>query len=115
MMTLMTDVGPYPYEGRTSYDSYHSHHRHRHFYASSAENEYLQSYANDRERDDQTIQRTASADSNSLASAGSVGSVHYRHDNLSRFVLLFKTTTNYFKKIRTFKFEKSREQKYQLR
>ncbi|XP_043286424.1 transcription factor SUM-1 isoform X2 [Venturia canescens] len=91
MMTLMTDIGPYPYEARASYDSYHhhhhhhhhNHHRHRHFYATNLENEYIQNYANERDanRDEQTMQRTASTDSNSLASVGS--SIHYRHDHLS--------------------------------
>ena len=90
----MTDVGPYPYEVRPSYDSYHTHnhnhnhhHRHRHFFGANEENEYVQSYANERKiiHDEPMIQRTESADSSSFTSAGSVGSVNYQHDHLSRF------------------------------
>ncbi|KAK0083732.1 hypothetical protein PV325_008307 [Microctonus aethiopoides] len=76
-MTLMTDVGAYPYESRPSYDSYHSHHsRHRHFYTNS-ETEYLQNYVSERE-EHQT--RTRSVDS-SVTSLESVASGHYSHDN----------------------------------
>lgn len=82
MMTLMTDVGAYPYESRPSYDSYHSHHsRHRHFYTNS-ETEYLQNYVSERE-EHQT--RTRSVDS-SVTSLESVASGHYSHDNHIRFV-----------------------------
>ncbi|XP_012288248.1 transcription factor SUM-1 [Orussus abietinus] len=82
MMTLMTDVGPYPYEpvSRSSYEGYHHHHHHhhhRHYYG--AETDYLQRYVSDRDRDEQT--RTASVDSN-LTSSGSLNSAHYQHDRL---------------------------------
>ncbi|XP_015586808.1 myogenic-determination protein [Cephus cinctus] len=77
MMTLMTDVGSYPYEAatRSSYESYHHHHHHRHFYTSDAE--YLQRYVSEREEHN----RTTSADG-SLVSASSASSVHYQHDHL---------------------------------
>lgn len=81
-MTLMTDVGAYPYETRPSYDGYHHHHhhhRHRHFYSNQEAN-YLQSYVTDR---DEHQTRTRSVDS-SVTSIESFASGHYRHDN-SRF------------------------------
>lgn len=80
MMTLMTDVGNYPYETRQACDTYHSHHhhRHRHFYTST-EAEYLPSYGGERDRDEQ--HRTTSADGNAT-SPESIASVHYRHDQM---------------------------------
>ncbi|XP_063986640.1 myogenic-determination protein [Diachasmimorpha longicaudata] len=79
MMTLMTDVGSYPYETRPSCDTYHSHHHHhRHFY-SSPEAEYFSSYGGERDREEQ--QRTTSADG-SAASPESIASGHYRHDQM---------------------------------
>ncbi|XP_034941717.1 myogenic-determination protein [Chelonus insularis] len=77
MMTLMTDVGVYPYEARLSYESYHPH-RHRHFY-SNTDTGYLQSYVSER---DEHPSRTRSVDS--VTSPESITSGHYRHDNLIR-------------------------------
>ncbi|XP_046742808.1 transcription factor SUM-1 isoform X1 [Diprion similis] len=76
MMTLMTDVGQYPYEAgtRSSYESYHHHRHHHHFYATTSDAEYLQRYSND--RDDHP--RATSADG-SLASAESNGSGRCYH------------------------------------
>lgn len=88
MMTLMTDVGQYPYEAgtRSSYDSYHHHHHHRHhhhFYATTPDSaEYLQRYTND--RDDNP--RATSADG-SLASAESAGSGRCYHRDPLRYLL----------------------------
>ncbi|XP_012263702.2 transcription factor SUM-1 [Athalia rosae] len=82
MMTLMTDVGQYPYDAatRSSYESYHHHHHHRHhrhFYATATSDtdQYLQRYTNT-DRDDNP--RATSADG-SLASAESAGSGRCYH------------------------------------
>ncbi|XP_011313849.1 myogenic-determination protein isoform X2 [Fopius arisanus] len=85
MMTLMTDVGSYPYETRSLCDTYHSHHhhhhhhRHRHFYL-SPEAEYFPSYGGERDRDEQ---HTATSADGSATSPESIASGHYRDDQLS--------------------------------
>lgn len=98
MMTLVTDAVPYAYEsvtGRSSYESYrhhhlhhhhHHHHRHRHVY-SNTDNEYLQSYVGKRETEDRETRIKGNAESN----LASVGSAHFRHENVvrtqSRYIL----------------------------
>ncbi|XP_057334271.1 transcription factor SUM-1 [Microplitis mediator] len=81
MMTLMTDVGGYSYESRASYDGYHSHHRHRHFY-NNPDNEYIQSYVAVRD-DDRNNHHTRTRSADSSTSPESITG-HYRHDNLIR-------------------------------